>query len=1556
MKKWLDRYESGGLVSKNSLNRNVTCSNCGWSWKLSDGGLDPMTCHKCGGDIKMREGGELDEYEDRGEVLSPAQQVALANSLAKNPKRITTPAPTVPAISQGYAPTPYSEALRNQRNNEYARNKAMQNSDLAKTFASFTPGGDNVDAGVIGAETFANLNPVMSGPILSASRLAPAILHPTNNAYWGADRSIGENALGALGALGDVTMLSPYFKGTLPKIPRGLPRVLSEGQAYEGAPHIYEDMVPINGRYQPRTVITDAGVKDEILGLEATPVIPLNQIEYPVTSNKFLYGPHNSFGKMEQGVVTDTYRGMPPGTNTYTSTLPSYASFPNNNIVQSWVAQELPGLHINSTLTGSPLEKQLSKTGDININSIKSYIGKADIGQQDKFIIDKVLNEKFSGATKINYNDFRKAVSEELVPLERNIINNYEHNNWGLGKLGYPSAKKSSFDAAIKNSKQEIDRLENLLKDKGNIEPTSWETSDQIRQRLQLQLDDIKTQYAKSIAEYENLPLENSSITYSNQSKFGKGSADHFDESTLGHARTLVSKEEPDVMHILEQQSDYWQKGGKQKQFDLERYKEVLARHETNYLNDLKVLKKLKETKKDYAGNTKSDYEIQQFEDIINKKGAELQLRKGDIANPIQKEFLGKNYQERLLQENVAYAAEQGKSKMRYPTSETAAKIQGYTKKVVGATEDWGGPMSNQGSVLTDYSSENKTILKKYEDTPKMIKKVLGVEPKVVTDPKGNTWYEFDIPDAAKKGKFEIKAFKNGGPIVTNRGQWDYPGQTTIIPSNKITMTGVNYPVLGVDNTGHTKMMHPGNDYTFPGQYVTEYPMAQNGKEVKKSSNILSRKNVSGDALTSTLKREAVAAFPYLQGIGKSIEKGISYITPDYKSQEDRELLFRRHRPVAYPSLSSGLADVVRDYSSRIFNTEIQKPFRDKDGDYEASEEAWRMTLGLPVKSKYIIPSAYRPLNETNKESKYYTLNENMYNKDLLRKKVEELKLKPGQSANLNSFAPFINENYMNKDEFSQVDPLQNFQIGVNKNGKMYFYDKYDFDFEPATKVVKPYEYEFYNEFKTGGEMIKRADGSYSKRGLWDNIRDNRGSGKAPTKQMLDQERKIRNQYKDGGEKDKFNTNLKGNAIEGFNYHSKLFPSLLNDSFDYDTKGFYKQIYNEYNGDLDAITKALTPNSPTQHIGTDRYKKPNHPTFSNESKYAIPIIRPGGKWGHNEEEDYDYFKATRRNIKNMNNSDGSPFNYFKRAEDYNQDGIPDVKLFFRNEPVFKQGGGVTLNAGGEQHRIYVKSTNRGEGDKGHIMVNHPTMDKGMWDTIDLTQKAGATTIAQGVAATKEWHMENPYMKQRGGEQNNNLKNINLNLPVIRHQEMNPLHFNGFLANDKNQNLFIGGVNPRYQNEDFSVGPYMIGVGNKYFQKFPADMGMSGTYHVNDNFDINMGAGQNNVNAGIKYNFANGGYVVRRSHDRKGKTHVVTGPDGTKKYFGDPNMGERGNSKYGKEAFYARHKSNLAKNPYFRAYARATWEEGGETMAIGGQNVMNPVTRKDNRNWLEFLKN
>lgn len=61
--------------------------------------------------------------------------------------------------------------------------------------------------------------------------------------------------------------------------------------------------------------------------------------------------------------------------------------------------------------------------------------------------------------------------------------------------------------------------------------------------------------------------------------------------------------------------------------------------------------------------------------------------------------------------------------------------------------------------------------------------------------------------------------------------------------------------------------------------------------------------------------------------------------------------------------------------------------------------------------------------------------------------------------------------------------------------------------------------------FKKGG-MLKRADGSYSKRGLWDNIRDNAGSGKEPTKEMLKQEKKIKSKMAKGGKLEHLGDNL----------------------------------------------------------------------------------------------------------------------------------------------------------------------------------------------------------------------------------------------------------------------------------------------------------------------------------------------------------------------------------------------------------------------------------------------
>jgi hypothetical protein len=95
--------------------------------------------------------------------------------------------------------------------------------------------------------------------------------------------------------------------------------------------------------------------------------------------------------------------------------------------------------------------------------------------------------------------------------------------------------------------------------------------------------------------------------------------------------------------------------------------------------------------------------------------------------------------------------------------------------------------------------------------------------------------------------------------------------------------------------------------------------------------------------------------------------------------------------------------------------------------------------------------------------------------------------------------------------------------------------------------------------------------------------------------------------------------------------------------------------------------------------------------------------------------------------------------------------VPNGHLIKKDGTSLKSGGKVTVKAGGEKHVVYKKTspTGIGKGKKGNIMVNHPTKDKGKWDTIDLTKIGRAKTVKQGVASTKKWHKDNPDYKYKG---------------------------------------------------------------------------------------------------------------------------------------------------------------------------------------------------------------
>ena len=98
----------------------------------------------------------------------------------------------------------------------------------------------------------------------------------------------------------------------------------------------------------------------------------------------------------------------------------------------------------------------------------------------------------------------------------------------------------------------------------------------------------------------------------------------------------------------------------------------------------------------------------------------------------------------------------------------------------------------------------------------------------------GVKFYKEDWLQGYKKVKPPKKKEEGGEITKDDNGYWnpDNWGEPVEINSNEITMQGVYEPLLGISDTGDTQMMYPGEDYTFDGEYVTEYPVAKKGISV----------------------------------------------------------------------------------------------------------------------------------------------------------------------------------------------------------------------------------------------------------------------------------------------------------------------------------------------------------------------------------------------------------------------------------------------------------------------------------------------------------------------------------------------------------------------------------------------------------------------------------------------------------------------------------------------------------------------------------------------------
>lgn len=419
--------------------------------------------------------------------------------------------------------------------------------------------------------------------------------------------------------------------------------------------------------------------------------------------------------------------GLPAETVKATADVPVASELQKPQVVQALAPQasyEIAdlggGYMLKSLMRGNPLEKQISKQGTVSVNNIKALMNKGS--KVEQAVVDKVLSsEEFAGKKAVDYNKFRKAVQGELITYER--VPNEAYAEYGMDRIGQkPQLSQWSSDwATANNFIVAHPELDYAVDDAGNIfaarevpglgkiydEPVPWE---EISQRY----PGWKQKYAMRSATPETFTFESPRIP--------NGSGRHYGPNTLGHSRTYTTADEPDVLHVMESQSDWAQQSKRgniakdAEKASLE-YKKDIDRANALFEENVDIEKKLAMGIRPDGTNIEHDYEYRDIREIIERNEQTrntllARAKKYDMAaHPdkyVQESYLQDNYTSRQIQENLRYAAEKGQKKMRYPTRETAAKIEGYSRATEPSLRELSDAavISLRGEKPTPYTQE----------------------------------------------------------------------------------------------------------------------------------------------------------------------------------------------------------------------------------------------------------------------------------------------------------------------------------------------------------------------------------------------------------------------------------------------------------------------------------------------------------------------------------------------------------------------------------------------------------------------------------------------------------------------------------------------------------------------------------------------------------------------------------------------------------------------------------------------------------------------------------
>lgn len=444
------------------------------------------------------------------------------------------------------------------------------------------------------------------------------------------------------------------------------------------------------------------------------------------------------------------------------------------NVLNTYVVENkpfirpLPGPHLQSTMRGASIEKLIAPDGTVHVNQLKKYFSNAS--NVDKEIVMPIL-EELPTNSRVLYNQLRENIQKKLGKFDIKYTSKY--SDVGLPRIGREEATHYVTDANGEMIEVPID-----------------ESSDK-----------VKTVLFNADPQY-----------------YGLGSKKHFEESPLGHVRSMVTAEEPKIYHILESQSDKYQHFSPKLKLQQVRLQypfgpKVLGPEEETGLTFNEASVRYEPAIVGKPSLKVKDVPEEAWRSITNN---DLDLWDLEIPSTPQEIGLSKFWEERQLVEAINDAVKNGQTTVRFPVDETAAKIEGYGQAMnpvtidysieelpelnsVGrlrnnekaehvtlrreALLDWenGKPVSQKyidflRKMAKKYSTKGRKaefedVLQHYRMFPKRLKNIGIDNYSIVKDPKGIEWYQFNIPDSYLNGTAEYRAFKNGGILKTEKGQ-----------------------------------------------------------------------------------------------------------------------------------------------------------------------------------------------------------------------------------------------------------------------------------------------------------------------------------------------------------------------------------------------------------------------------------------------------------------------------------------------------------------------------------------------------------------------------------------------------------------------------------------------------------------------------------------------------------------------------------------------------------------------------------------------------------------